>query len=317
MNYLEKGYLGKTEWWRYIVAFLLMFLGVMIFSIPHGGAIKAKTALGEVDISQLDDVSYLMTLFDSNVNLVYMVLPFLGGLLFLLLSVKLVHKQSITNLTTGRKSIDWSRVAFSFFFWGAAVVLFVAVQFFMMPDSLVFNFQLKPFLILLVVGILLIPLQTSLEEYLFRGYLMQSLGVLAKNRWFPLVFTSVVFGVLHISNPEVAKLGYGLLVYYIGTGFLLGIITLMDDGIELSLGFHAANNLISALLVTSDWGVFQTYSIFRDVAEPNLIVSILPFIILFPITIFIYSKKYGWTDWKERLTGLVNPPKQDLIDGES
>ena len=46
-------------------------------------------------------------------------------------------------------------------------------------------------------------------------------------------------------NPEVEKLGYLILVYYIGSGLFLGIITLMDEGIELALGFHFANNFPS------------------------------------------------------------------------
>ncbi|MEI6866531.1 type II CAAX endopeptidase family protein [Flavicella sp.] len=314
MSYLEKGFLGKIQWWRYILVFLIVGVGFFIFSIPHGIAISVKTVLGEVDSSRVDDISYLMTIFDSNVNLMYMILPFVGGLFFLLFAVKFIHEQKLVNLTTGRKSIDWKRVCFSFSLWAIVVVLFVGVQYLVAPESIVFNFQTKPFLILLLIGVLLIPIQTSFEEYMFRGYLMQSLAVLAKNRWFPLLFTSIVFGVMHGSNPEVAKLGYGLMVYYIGTGFFLGIITLMDDGMELSLGFHAANNLISALLITADWQVFQTYSVFKDIAEPNLIMAIIPSLVLFSIVVFIYSKKYGWTDWKEKLTGVVNPPKQLFVD---
>jgi hypothetical protein len=34
-----------------------------------------------------------------------------------------------------------------------------------------------------------------------------------------------------------------MFVYYIGTGLFLGILTLMDEGMELALGFHA-NNLV-------------------------------------------------------------------------
>lgn len=310
MRYLEKGFLGETDWWKYILTILVTVLGVFVFSFPHGLAIANITNSGNVDPSKLDDLTYLMSLFDSNLNLVYMILPFVGGLLFLLLAVKQIHKQSLVNLTTGRENIDWKRVLFSFSIWGVFVALFVLVQYVAEPESLVFNFQAKPFALLLLIGVIMIPIQTSFEEYIFRGYLMQSLGVLAKNRWFPLLFTSVVFGVMHISNPEVAKLGYGLLVYYISTGFFLGVITLMDDGMELSLGFHAANNLISALLITSDWGVFQTYSIFRDIADPNLIMSILPSLILFPVMLFIYGKKYNWSDWKERLTGNIEDQKQ-------
>ena len=37
----------------------------------------------------------------------------------------------------------------------------------------------------------------------------------------------------------------------------------MDEGLELALGFHAANNLIAVLLLTADWTAFQTHSILR------------------------------------------------------
>jgi membrane protease YdiL (CAAX protease family) len=109
-------------------------------------------------------------------------------------------------------------------------------------------------------------------------------------------------------NPEVEKMGFVLLVYYIGTGFFLGIVTLMDEGLELSLGFHAANNLIGCLLVTSDWSALQTSSVFKDISEPSAGLDIiLPVVIVFPILLFIFSKKYGWTDWKGKLTGKVEP----------
>ena len=91
---------------------------------------------------------------------------------------------------------------------------------------------------------------------------MQGIGVIVKNKWVPLIVTSVVFGSLHFANPEVDKLGPVIMVYYIGTGLFLGIMTLMDEGMELSLGFHAANNLFTALLVTgevTDIQIFNTY----------------------------------------------------------
>jgi membrane protease YdiL (CAAX protease family) len=179
----------------------------------------------------------------------------------------------------------------------------------MSPENYEWNFNLEKFLMLALVGILLIPLQTSFEEYFFRGYLMQGLGIATKNRLFPLIFTSVVFGLLHIANPEVGKLGYGILVYYIGTGFFLGIITLMDEGLELALGFHAANNLITALLVTANWTVFQTDSVLIDLSEPALGMDVfVPVFVIFPIIVFIFAKKYKWNDWKERLTGKIEKP---------
>jgi membrane protease YdiL (CAAX protease family) len=159
-----------------------------------------------------------------------------------------------------------------------------------------------------VIGTLLIPIQTSTEEYVFRGYLMQGFGNLFGNKWFPLLMTSLIFGGMHLFNPEVTKMGNIILIYYIGTGLFLGVLTLLDEGLELALGFHAANNLVGALLVTSDWTVFQTHSILKDISEPQAGFDvILPVVVIYPILLYIFSKKYQWTNWKEKLFGRINP----------
>ncbi|MDO1500856.1 CPBP family intramembrane metalloprotease [Winogradskyella maritima] len=315
MNYIQQAYKGHPDFWRYIIGSVIAIIGVGIFSMPHMIAIFAKKMNGEVDLAQLSDINYLLTLFESNENLVYLLLPFAGGLLFLLLAVKFLHKQSFVSLTTARQKIDWKRVFSMFFVWGILSSSLVLVDYYMAPEGYQWNFQPQKFAILAVIAIILVPLQTSFEEYAFRGYLMQGLGVLAKNRWVPLVLTSVCFGLLHISNPEIEKLGYILLVYYIGTGFFLAIMTLMDEGLELALGFHAANNLFTALLVTADWTAFQTYSIFKDVSEPEaagFFDIFLPVFIIFPIILLVLGKIYGWKNWKDKLFGpIVEPPKED------
>lgn len=138
---------------------------------------------------------------------------------------------------------------------------------------------------------------------------MQGIGVLAKNRWLPLIITSVVFGGLHIANPEVDKLGPVIMIFYIGTGFFMGIMTLMDEGMELALGFHAGNNLIAALLVTADWTVFKTNSILKDISEPTAGFDILvPVLVVYPIFLLIMARRYKWTDWKGKLFGKVEEP---------
>ena len=241
-----------------------------------------------------------------NTAFVLMVAPLSVACLFVLFWVKFVHRQSIKSLTTSRKKVDWSRIFFSFFLWGAISVATVLIAYYLEPESFVINFKPKPFFTFLILAVILIPLQTSFEEYLFRGYVMQGLGVITRSKLIPFLVTSFVFGMMHIANPEVEKMGYIVLIYYIGTGFFLGVLTLMDDGLELSLGFHAANNLVGALLVTSDWSAFQTHSILKDVSNPSAGYDILlPIFIIYPILLFIFTKKYGWKNWKEKLTGKI------------
>ena len=148
----------------------------------------------------------------------------------------------------------------------------------------------------------MIPVQSILEELIFRGYLMQGLSFFFKNRIMPLFTTSIIFGLLHILNPEIQKIGYGLLIYYIGTGIFFGIVTLMDEGVELSSGFHASNNLVASLLVTADWTAFETYSIFKFIGNPSFSKEVLLYVfIIYPLIIFFLSKKYKWASWKTKI----------------
>jgi membrane protease YdiL (CAAX protease family) len=243
---------------------------------------------------------------DKNLQLFLLLIPFAVGLLGFWLVIKKLNERSLLSVTTSRSKIDWSRVFYAFAIWGMFSIVLIVGDYFIAPDSYEWNFNAKSFAILLVIAVALIPIQTSLEEYIFRGYLMQGFAGIFKNRWGPLVMTSIIFGCLHLFNPEVEKLGYGIMVYYIGTGLFLGILTLMDEGIELALGFHAANNLFTALLVTSSWTAFQTESILIDISEPSLgIELVLSLVVLYPILLFILSKKYGWTQWKTKLTSKI------------
>lgn len=306
--FIEKAYKSLNEGWRYILGIFVVFIGWQVLGgIPLIVAVFSKSK----SLKELagGDLGVMANLLGSNYFLFLMLLTFAIGLACLFFWTKVVHKQPIKELTTSRKKVDWNRILFAFVLWAIVSIAFLIIDIQMSPEDYVLNFKLKPFLILAVIAIIMIPIQTSMEEYFLRGYMMQGIGIIAKNKWLPLIFTSTLFGVMHILNPEVEKLGYGIMVFYIGTGFFLGILTLMDEGLELALGFHAANNLTAALLVTADWTAFQTNSVYRDVSDPVLGWDVfVPVLIIYPILLFIFSKKYKWTDWQERLTGKVLKP---------
>lgn len=306
--YIKQVFKVENDWWLYLIGVIIVGISTVIGSIPHTITIFTVAFSENADMNSIQEDPYaLMSLIDSNLNLFLMLLSFAIGLLALLFVVKFIHKQTINSLTTSRKKIDWRRFWFSFILWGFVTVIFIALEFLASPENYVLNFDLIPFLVLFTIAVIMVPLQTSFEEYLFRGYLMQGLGVLSKNRWVPLFITSIAFGLLHIANPEIEKIGYILLIHYIGTGFLLGIMTLMDEGLELALGFHAANNLIASLLLTADWTAFQTNSILKDVSDPSMgnLEIIFPVFVIYPIILFVLSKKYNWTNWQKKLFGIV------------
>ena len=291
--YIKQAFKSLHEWWRYLVGFIIIFIASQIGSIPLLIAVMFKVIAEGGNIESIQEPNVMMTVLDSNLTLFLMLLSFAIGLLGVYLVVKFLHKQPFVELTTSRKKIDWGRVFFGFALIAITTTVVTGLDYYNNPEDYVLQFDLVPFVILAIIAIIMIPLQTSFEEYLFRGYLMQGVGVLAKNKWLPLLITSVVFGGLHLANPEVDKLGNIIMIYYIGTGFFLGIMTLMDEGMELALGFHAGNNLIAALLVTADWTVFKTNSVLKDISEPSAGFDVIaPVLILYPIFLLIMAWRY-------------------------
>jgi membrane protease YdiL (CAAX protease family) len=302
--FLEQGIKPNNFFGKYLLGIFIIFFAYQLGSIP-------LILVGLINSMKNNKNPFtpdvLLKSMDPNLSLFLMLILFVFAAVAIYLVIKYLHQQTILSITTSRKKVDFKRIFFSFSVWGLISVASVLCMYFISDSELVVQFQPDKFAILCVIVLLMMPIQTSAEEYVFRGYLMQGVAGLAKNRWLPLVITSFGFGLMHIANPEVTKMGYSILVYYIGTGFFLGIITLMDEGMELALGFHAANNIIGALLVSSDFGVFQTYAIFKDNSIPTagFETVIVPVFILFPLLLFIFSKKYGWTNWQEKLTGKI------------
>lgn len=298
--FLEQGIKVENNFGKYIIGSLLIIAVSFIGQLPLlAGIFYAIFVKGKTYPS---DNYELMHFFEPNLTLFLILIPSVFTLVGIYFIIKYLHRQTLLSVTTSRKAVDWSRVLFSFGIWSIVTIMITLVGYFMKPEDYEVQFNLVPFLVLVVIGTILIPFQTTVEEYVFRGYLMQGFANLSKNRWFPLVMTSVIFGMMHLANPEVVKMGNIIFVYYIGTGLFLGVITLMDEGMELALGFHAANNLISALLVTSDWSAFQTHSIFKDISEPLAGVNIIiPVFVIYPILFLIFRRKYNWTNWKQKL----------------
>ena len=311
--YIKQVIRNKENWGFYLLGiFIIIPIMMVIFQIPF--TVALTSALFQLKDEELlakvanNDINAMMSVLEPNLNLFLMLLGFGGMLLGVFISAKLLHKNSIRELTTSRDKIDWSRVFYSFTIWGLITVPLILIDTtFISPENYQWNFNYNSFIILFAIVIVFIPIQTSAEEYLFRGYLMQGIGVISGNRWLPLLFTSVAFGLMHYANPEIDKLGNMVYVFYIGSGLFAGIMTLMDEGMELALGWHAANNTFAALLVTADWTALQTHSIYKDISDPQTLPvdEVIVPVLFFGVVLLIFSRKYGWSDWRGKLFGKI------------
>jgi membrane protease YdiL (CAAX protease family) len=292
---------SKNEIARIVLTIAIVLLAYMVIGqLPLMLAVRFSDA--EVATIGEPSLQVYAQVFGKNTLLFYLLFPFLTAFIALVVCIKYIHKKSIRSYFTERKKFDVKRFFHAFLVWGIVLTGFLIVSLYT-SSELTWNFDIHLFLPLLVIAVLFIPIQTSFEEFFFRGYLFNIIKTPIKKSWLIVLFTGVIFGLMHGANPEIEVLGYGILVYYILTGIFLGLLRLMDDGLELSMGYHAVNNLFAALIISNEWQAFQTDALFIDHAKPTFGWDALLTICFFqPLLLLYFAKKYKWSNWKDKLS---------------
>lgn len=270
-----------------------------IGAIPLIVAIVATTAADPSLLGAASENIADMSVFgiEPNLALVLIVIPFIVGLLTVSLMMKPLHGRTFMSLINGGSSCRWSRVIISFLLWAFLMAVYLVLSLKLDPSNFTLHNTGKSLIVLAVISLLLMPFQTTFEEVLFRGYLMQGIGVSARNKWVPLLITSILFGLMHVMNPEIKEFGFlTMMPQYISFGLLFGIISVLDNGIELAIGAHAANNIFLSVFVTQKASTLQTVAMFEQQAvrpwSEYLYLIILS--VIFIGTLFIIYK------WKVR-----------------
>ena len=296
IRYIDQGKQGDNRVLRYVLTLSLIFVVYVIGSlglfVDYNLNVDGDGASGQV-------MSQFTSVLGENRVLVWLMLPFLLVFGVFLFAIKYIHKRTIKSIFTARDSFDWRRVFISF-----ALIIFVlsVTTFFEIfySNTYVWNFDFSKFTALVVIALLMIPIQTTIEELIFRGYLMQGLKMKMGSSKHAVILSGIMFGLMHIGNPEIEAIGSHVLIYYVVSGVFLGALALYDNGLELSIGYHAANNIFAALMVSNDWQVFQTNALYINTSPPDLgWMELLISLLFFPILFLIYKKIFKWTSLKE------------------
>lgn len=310
MKHLERALDGQNQFWKYLVNFIVSFVSSnLIGAIPLVAVIAFKTYQnGGVIAPNPNNVADLSVYgISTNFGLLLLMIPFIFGLLSVILLLKPLHKRSLTEVVNGTMTIRWKR-----FFYGAGIWLLLSILYLIVdhtiidPTNYVLQFDIKTFIPLVFISLILIPFQTTFEEILFRGYLGQALAGWTKNRWLVIIVPALLFGLMHITNPEVKEYGFwATMPQYVFFGLIFGLITVLDDGIELAMGVHAANNIFFSLFITNKSSVLQTAAVFNQ-QQMKPYKETLMLAVLGVILIFILAKKYHWN------FGILNKKVESL-----
>jgi membrane protease YdiL (CAAX protease family) len=297
MNHLKSAFEGKNNLWRYIV----MIVAVLIASNTVGAlplllAILVKSGAAPDIVSQLaaNPNDYSVLGLEQNILLVMMLFPFIAGLAAFFIFVRPLNNRTVRMTINGTDRIRWNRFFISALIWLILSALYLFFYLNVDPANFTLNNRSSSLLILTVLSLLLIPFQAAFEEVIFRGYLMQGFATVIRNRWFPLVMTSLLFGLMHAFNPEVKEFGFlTMMPQYVLFGLIFGIITILDDGIEAAMGAHTANNVFLCIMVTNKASALQTPALYEQftVHPWTEFAALLVTGIVF---VLVLSKIFGW-----------------------
>jgi membrane protease YdiL (CAAX protease family) len=262
---------ARWRWWRPLVALAFLagwyFVSQVLITVAYfipvaavGGASGLYGLLDDLQSGALDPTDPL-TLSLTLVSLVVL----LPGVL---LAVKIARIGPAGILSSTRFRVRWAWTA-----WCLLPTLVIAAVMFVVQTGLFWDggmittdggfawnhdaigqstVSLGTLTLTIALVVLLVPFQGAAEEYIFRGFLMQTVA-----SWIPrrvgtviaVAVSTVVFAVLHIPN------GYNVWgILDVGSfGLIAAIIVLRTGGLEATVLQHAFNNIMIFVLQAPGW----------------------------------------------------------------
>jgi hypothetical protein len=156
-------------------------------------------------------------------------------------------------------------------------IIFMAIMTIIEGPKGTSNFSIAFILVLFIS----VPLQCIAEEYVFRGFFMQTFGSWFKIPVLAIVLQAIVFALGHQYNS------IGLLETLI-SGLLFGFFAWKTKGIEVSSAIHTANNF--------SLGLFIMLGLQESTSSPQLwdVASSIVFMIVMCLIMYYVGKKTDW-----------------------
>jgi membrane protease YdiL (CAAX protease family) len=243
----------RAQLWRTLV-------GIVIIGIVWAGwtlLVMMAYAVVAVAVWRQDPqtVTEQLSKGSTPVILLVMLSTFIGMWLGVALALRLLHKgQKVESLFSAAGRIRWLD-----FIIGVAIIAGYALismgvyQLAGMTDGAFRNeISITQWLIFLAPMTVMLFLQSSGEELVFRGYIMQHLAGRFSH---PLVWgllPALAFGFLHWANGSFAEYS----IYYVAVTVLFGLVAAVTvwrtGSISAAMGMHTANNFLGFMVAGTD-----------------------------------------------------------------
>ncbi len=258
------------KWYKPIAVFILFFIimailsgiflgllnlmfGIELLSIFRGGTEILNTSVG-ILISDLIIVLIIPSLY---------------------LASKIVKDRPFSSYSSSRGGWNLKLYFKALIIPLVLYLIFEGIETAIYGSNTEFQFSI-PFLLIVFI---VIPLQSIAEEYIFRGFLMQTLG-----SWFNIpvlvvILQAAIFALVHGYNS------FETLEIFI-SGLFWGFFTWKTNGIEISSAMHTANNV--------SLGIFVMLGLRSTTNALLSHISTAVFLVILGIIMYYVGKKTDW-----------------------
>lgn len=285
--FFEAARAGNHRWWRVILTLVFVFASLTV-----------ATALLVTPLLMVYPSTDLLNRAPLPLALTAALAPFGAAWLALGYALPAFHRRPFRSLLLPGGAFRWRLFFVSGGLWALLAAAVDGVQAMLGAGDYRWSFEARRFWPYLGAALVWMPVQTSAEELIFRGYLTQVFGARARRIGWPLLAPALIFALLHLPNPEVSALGWrSALPQYFLMGVLLGWVTLNSQGLEMAFGLHLANNLYTGLVAGLRDSALPSASLFI-IEELNPMVNLVLIGIAGAVYLLLagrLARRFRWT----------------------
>lgn len=263
----------KYRWYKPILVFIIGLILMLIFQLillVVFGAIYGESAMDIITGGGYE-------VLNTNLGEIFTDLSVIVMIPALYIATKIVRDRPFSSYASSRGGWNFK------LYLKALIIPFIALMVFQGIDVVIngadgtYHFSI----LFLIASLILVPLQCTAEEFVYRGLIMQTFGSWFKIPVLAIVLQAIIFSVSHGYNS------LGLVEVFV-SGLIFGFLTWKTNGIEVSSAMHTANNFSISLFIMFGLRSATSSPQFNDV-----VISIVFDIILCAIMYYVIMK----TDW--------------------
>lgn len=263
----------KYRWYKPILVFIIGLIIMLIFQLIL--LVVFSAIYGESAMDIITGGGY--EVLNTNLGEIFTDLSVIVMIPALYIATKIVRDRPFSSYASSRGGWNFK------LYLKALIIPFIALMVFQGIDVVIngadgtYHFSI----LFLIASLILVPLQCTAEEFVYRGLIMQTFGSWFKIPVLAIVLQAIIFSVSHGYNS------LGLVEVFV-SGLIFGFLTWKTNGIEVSSAMHTANNFSISLFI-----MFGLRSATSSPQFNDAFLSIVFDIILCAIMYYVIMK----TDW--------------------